>query len=102
MKWGLNNMLAFFSMLQFIGGIILSVGYIPQITKIIKTKSVDDFSVFYLILLTTGISFMQAYAMYMWFGLGQAGAFMITNTMSLSLAGTETFLVLKYRKKGEK
>lgn len=104
MKWGLINMemVAIFNMIQFIGGIILSIGYIPQISKIVKTKSVKDFSVMYLLMLTTGIACMEAYAMYMWFGLHTAGAFMITNTIALMLAGTETSLVLYFRKKGGK
>lgn len=94
--------LYFFNMLQFIGGVLLSIGYIPQITKIIKTKSVNDFSVTYLLLLTTGIALMEAYAVYMWFGLGSAGAFFITNTVALLCAGTETSLVLYYRNKNKK
>lgn len=34
-----------FDFLQLLGGIILSVGYIPQIIKIIKTKSAIDFNI---------------------------------------------------------
>ena len=31
--------------MQLAGGIILALGYVPQIEKIVKTKSVKDFSV---------------------------------------------------------
>ncbi|MEC3420814.1 PQ-loop repeat-containing protein, partial [Bacillus cereus] len=74
------DMLALFNLLQFIGGVILSVGYIPQIIKIIKTRSVRDFSLIYLTGIFTGILFMEAYAIYMYFVMHTAGAFMITNT----------------------
>lgn len=104
MKWGFINMtaLTFFSTLQFIGGIILSIGYIPQIVKIIKTKSVKDFSMLYLGGVFVGIVFMEAYAIYMYFFLGQAGAFFATNTISTILSGTEFALVLYFTKKYKK
>ncbi|MGD2278175.1 PQ-loop domain-containing transporter [Bacillus wiedmannii] len=88
------DMLALFNLLQFIGGVILSVGYIPQIIKIIKTKSVRDFSLIYLTGIFTGILFMEAYAIYMYFIMHTAGAFMITNTIAMILSGTELALVL--------
>ncbi|MGG3644623.1 PQ-loop repeat-containing protein [Bacillus wiedmannii] len=88
------DMLALFNLLQFIGGVILSVGYIPQIIKIIKTKSVRDFSLIYLTGIFTGILFMEAYAIYMYFVMHTAGAFMITNTIAMILSGTELALVL--------
>lgn len=91
--------LAIFSMLQFVGGIILSIGYIPQIVKIIQTKSVKDFSLLYLGGVFVGIVFMESYAVYMWFELHQAGAFMITNTISTILSGTEFALVLYFTNK---
>lgn len=84
----------FFNVLQLVGGVILSVGYIPQIMKIVKTKSVKDFSLFYLGSLFTGIVLMEAYAIYMYFVMNTAGAFFITNTLSTILSGTELALVL--------
>jgi MtN3 and saliva related transmembrane protein len=92
-------MLALFNTLQLIGGIILSVGYIPQITKILKTKSVKDFSVLYLGAIFIGICFMEAYAIYMYFVLNAAQMFFYTNTIANILAGTEFFLVLYFRRK---
>jgi MtN3 and saliva related transmembrane protein len=32
-----------FSVMQLIGGVILSLGWIPQIIQILKTKSVSDY-----------------------------------------------------------
>ncbi|PEF30304.1 hypothetical protein CON39_11565 [Bacillus thuringiensis] len=88
-----------FNILQLVGGLILSFGYIPQIIKFIRTKSVDDFSVTYLGSICLGVAFMESYAIYMWFVLGTAGAFMITNTIALTLCTTEFALLLKYRKR---
>lgn len=90
------ELVALFNLLQFIGGVILSVGYLPQIIKIVKTKSVRDFSRIYLGGIFVGIIFMEAYAAYMWFALHTAGAFMITNTIALILSGTEFALVNLY------
>lgn len=94
-------MLQFFNMLQLIGGLILAVGYLPQIIKIIKTKSVRDFSLIYLGGIFTGIVFMEAYAVYMFFVQGTAGAFFATNTVSFILSGTEFLLVLIFWNRGK-
>ncbi|XQD02752.1 PQ-loop domain-containing transporter (plasmid) [Bacillus subtilis] len=88
-------------MLQLIGGLILAVGYLPQIIKIIKTKSVRDFSLIYLGGIFTGIVFMEAYAVYMFFVQGTAGAFFATNTVSFILSGTEFLLVLIFWNRGK-
>ncbi|MGD2330649.1 PQ-loop domain-containing transporter [Bacillus subtilis] len=94
-------MLQFFNMLQLVGGLILAVGYLPQIIKIIKTKSVRDFSLIYLGGIFTGIVFMEAYAVYMFFVQGTAGAFFATNTVSFILSGTEFLLVLIFWNRGK-
>lgn len=88
--------LALFNLLQFIGGVILSIGYLPQIYKIIKTKSVRDFSRIYVGGIFVGIIFMEAYAIYMFFVMGTAGAFFITNTIALTLSGIEFLLINLY------
>lgn len=88
--------LAMFNLLQLIGGFILAIGYIPQIIKIIKTKSVRDFSRIYLGGIFSGIVLMEIYAVYMYFVMHTAGAFMITNTISFVLSGLEFFLVMLY------
>jgi MtN3 and saliva related transmembrane protein len=93
------SMLAFVNLLQLIGGFILSVGYLPQIAKIIKTKSVKDFSLIYLGSIFGGIVLMEIYGLYMYFHEGTAGAFAFTNTLSFILSGTEFFLVLFFLKK---
>jgi MtN3 and saliva related transmembrane protein len=90
------DLIAFFNTLQLIGGLILAVGYFPQIIKIIKTGSVRDFSRLYVGGIFTGIVFMEAYAIYMYFFQHTAGAFFATNTVSFILSGTEFFLILYF------
>jgi MtN3 and saliva related transmembrane protein len=54
-------MSVFPDILGYTGGIILSVQMIPQIFKIIKTKSTKDISTGFLILNVCGLTLMSAY-----------------------------------------
>ena len=87
-----------FSALQLIGGIILSIGYIPQIAKTIKTKSAEDFSALYFSSLVLGIFLMELYAIYNAIH-GVAYMFLITNTISLVLTSIMLVLTIYYQKK---
>ncbi len=90
-----------FNLLQFIGGIILSIGYIPQIYKIIKTRSVEDFSVFYLANLWIGIFLMELYAVYNMLH-GVAIMFLVTNTIAITCETTMLILTLLFKKRKNK
>lgn len=92
------NLGVFFNLLQLIGGIILSVGYIPQIAKTIRTKSVEDLSSAYYFNIFIGVGLMEAYAIYSALN-GVAYMFLVTNTIAWVLGGTMLFLTLKYRKR---
>lgn len=83
------------NLFQLSGGVILSIGYIPQIIKMIKTKSVSDFSFKFLLAVLVGISFMEVYAIYN-FVFDIAIMFFITNTVSLLLSLTMVILYVKY------
>lgn len=87
-----------FNAMQFIGGIILSIGYLPQILKTIKTKSVGDISLPYYVNVMIGVGLMEAYAIYNALQ-GVAIMFLITNTIALSCCSTMAFLTWKYGKK---
>lgn len=84
------------NILQFTGGIILAVGYIPQIIKIIKTKSVDDLSGVYLSMMVLGIALMEVYGVYY---IKSASMFFVTNTISLTVSSIMCILYLRYRKR---
>jgi MtN3 and saliva related transmembrane protein len=70
-----------FAIMQVIGGVILSLGWIPQVVQILKTKSVADLNLKTYLLILLGISFMEVYAVHLaWLGVGFA--FIFTNTLS--------------------
>lgn len=92
-------MAAFFNLLQLIGGIILSLGYIPQIVKTLKTKSVGDFNPTYYRLVFLGIVLMEAYAINLIVVAHAGWMFFITNTVSVMLSGTMCLLTEIYKPK---
>lgn len=85
-----------FTVMQLIGGIILSVGWIPQILQIIKTRSVADLSLKSYLLMLLGIALMEAYAVNLT-AQGVGLAFLITNTLSLAVVSTVVLLIIRYR-----
>ncbi|MFD2169650.1 PQ-loop domain-containing transporter [Tumebacillus lipolyticus] len=87
----------FFAVLQLIGGVILSFGWIPQIVQIVKTKSVKDLNKKTFWLLLAGISLMEVYAVSLAVD-GVGYAFLITNSMSLILILIIIGLMFKYKK----
>lgn len=88
----------FFNGLQFVGGLILTFGYVPQIIKIFKTKSVKDFSLNYALMLSLGIFLMELYAIYNAVK-GVATMFLITNTIAWLCELIMLTLILVYRKR---
>lgn len=85
-----------FSVMQLIGGVILSLGWVPQIIQILKTKSVADLSLKSYLLILLGISLMEAYAV----NLAVTGvglAFLITNTMSLCVVLLVIILIVRFQ-----
>ncbi|WP_217283057.1 PQ-loop domain-containing transporter [Paenibacillus alginolyticus] len=82
--------------MQLIGGVILSLGWVPQIIQILKTKSVADLSLKSYLLILLGISLMEAYAV----SLAVTGvglAFLITNTMSLCVVLLVIILIIRFQ-----
>lgn len=74
-----------FDILQLCGGIVLALGYIPQIIQIIRTKSSADLNLKTYIMMSVGIGMMEIYAVHL--ALGATGLmFLVTNSLSLCLA----------------
>ena len=84
-----------FDILQLVGGIILSIGQIPQIAQVLKTKSAKDLNLKTYIMTFIGIFLMETYAINLVFR-GAGGAFLITNTLSLIASAIMIILILKY------
>jgi MtN3 and saliva related transmembrane protein len=86
-----------FVLCQLIGGLILTIGTIPQIVQLIKTKSATDLNHITAISVFGGILMMEIYAINLLLeGIGVA--FFITNTVSLLLQATSAGLILKYKR----
>jgi MtN3 and saliva related transmembrane protein len=83
-----------YDVLQLAGGMILSVGAIPQIEQIVRTKSVKDINLTSIITLILGMVLMQIYAVHS--GLTM---FIITNTISLLLSIVKLGLKIYYTPK---
>lgn len=87
-----------FNFLQLTGGIILTIGYLPQLSKILKTKNVESFSLWSLSLVAFGIFLMELYAIHLVYTTSEGLSFLITNTLSFLCAISIVILVLKYKK----
>jgi len=87
----------FFNVLQLIGACFLSGGYIPQISQIIKTKSVKDLNLKTFLFVFIGILLMEIYAINLTLS-GSGHMFLVTNSMSLVLAGIMVILISIYKK----
>ncbi|WP_438491387.1 PQ-loop domain-containing transporter [Paenibacillus sp. IHBB 3054] len=85
-----------FSLMQLIGGVILSLGWLPQIIQILKTKSVADLNLKSYLLMLLGIGLMEAYAVNLVLT-GVGLAFFITNTMSLTVVSAVVILILRFQ-----
>lgn len=81
--------------MQLAGGVILAAGYIPQITRILKTCSAKDFHLGSFLMMFTGIAMMEVYAVTLSIG-GTGQMFLITNSLSLLLLGIMCVLIVKY------
>ena len=92
-KEGIDKM-DIYDVIQLIGGMILSVGALPQIEQIIRTKSVKDINLTSIITLIVGMILMQVYAVHT-----ELTMFIITNSISLMLAITKLSLKIYYSAK---
>lgn len=86
-----------FDVLQLIGGIILAVGYIPQIIQLIRTKSCKDLNAKTYAAMVAGISLMEVYALNLAIN-GTGHMFLITNSISLVLVVFISILIFVIRK----
>ena len=86
-----------FDALQFIGGFILAVGYIPQIVQIIRTKSCKDLNLKTYATVFVGVALMEVYAANL-AAHGTGVMVLVTNSMALTVNAALCGLILKYKK----
>jgi len=90
-----------FDILQLAGGLVLAVGYIPQILQLLKTRSSKDLSLKTYLSLTMGILLMEVYAVDLALK-GSGQMFLLTNTISLLLTAGISLLIVYLRRKDER
>ncbi len=74
-------------------GICASISLLPQLFKILRHKKAEDISLFYLIILFTGLG------MWMWYGiLREDIPILVTNGFSLVINGVTIVLGVRYKK----
>ena len=95
-----KRMIRMFDTLQLIGGLILALGYLPQIRQIIRTKSCKDLNLKTYLLVFGGIALMEAYAVNLTLH-GTGAMFLVTNSLSLAVTGTMCVMIIAYRKAGK-
>lgn len=81
-----------FGVMQLLGGVLVAVGYVPQIIKILRTKSAEDFNRWTFLTLLCGIILMEVYAIALVVS-GSGGMFLVTNTLSLMISGFMYWLI---------
>ncbi len=84
-----------FEYLGAIGGIILIASYLPQIVKLVRTKSSEDISMLFIGCIMLAAACLTLYAYHI-----EDLLFTVLNTMSALTAGIVLALTFHYRKKG--
>ena len=74
-------------------GICTSVSLLPQLVKMIKTKKADDISLFYLVILLTGLALWTVYGF-----MREDVPIIVTNALSFLLNATLIILGVRYKK----
>lgn len=82
-----------FDLSQLLGGILLALGYIPQIIQIKTTHSCRDLNSKTYLTIFVGVCLMEVYAINLWLN-GSGYMFLITNTVSLAIVYYICMLIL--------
>lgn len=87
-----------FDFLQLMGGVLLALGYVPQIIQIKTTHSCKDLNLKTYATIFVGICLMEVYAINLWMN-GSGYMFLITNTVSLVIVYYICMLILMEQEK---
>lgn len=88
-----------FGVFQLVGGIIMSVGYIPQIAQILRTKSSEGLNFKSFGMIFAGILLYEIYAISLVALDGSGHMYLITNSISMTLSGTMCLLIKVFEKR---
>ena len=92
----MNNI---FGIFQLIGGVIMSVGYIPQIVQMLRTKSSEGLNFKSFGMIFAGIALYEIYAVALVAIDGSGHMYLITNSVSTLLSGLMCLLIKVYEKR---
>ena len=87
-----------FGIFQLIGGIIMSVGYIPQIAQILRTKSSEGLNLKSFGMIFIGILLYEIYAISLVVLEGSGHMYLITNSVSTILSGMMCVLIMIFKR----
>lgn len=91
------NLGTFFSTLQMIGGVFMLASYVPQINMLLESKSAENQSIKFWVILDIGMLVFDLNAIYLMIALGQY-SYAITQTLNLLCGVIVLVLLLIYRK----
>lgn len=92
----MNNI---FGIFQLIGDVIMSVGYIPQIVQMLRTKSSEGLNFKSFGMIFGGIALYEIYAVALVAIDGSGHMYLITNSVSTLLSGLMCLLIKVYEKR---
>lgn len=88
-----------FGVFQLVGGVIMSVGYIPQIAQILRTKSSEGLNFKSFGMIFAGILLYEIYAISLVVLDGSGHMYLITNSISMMLSETMCLLIKVFEKR---
>ena len=84
-------MLDWKELLGFIGGALITIGFIPQVWRLFKLKSAREISLLFTILFLVGAAFWLSYGISM-----RLASVILWNTISLAIMGAMIYAKIKY------
>ena len=91
-----------FDVFQLVGGIVLSIGYMPQIAQILRTKSSEGLNLKSFGMIFAGILLNEIYAIALVVLESSGHMYLITNSVSTLINGLLCLLIKIYEKKEKK
>lgn len=90
----MNNL---FGIFQLAGGIIMAVGYVPQIVQMLRTKSSEGLNLKSFGMIFAGILLYEIYAISLVVLESSGHMYLVTNTVSTILSGTMCLFIQVFK-----
>lgn len=82
-------------LLGFVAGVCTTVSFLPQVLQVWRTRSVDDISLGMYSIFVVGVGLWLIYGI-----VSAQIAMIVSNSVTLALAGSVLAMKLRYRKRG--